>query len=160
MQWPYAMYSMRNIQNSGILTILFFQVYASIFNHTQRYWGIFTHIGNLIKAYSGLLRCIQHHVLPSHIHNLAIFWALAYLELEAHLKPCETLTWHIQKLAIGHYSAIFRPFRTLCNPCIHRNLAYLESWNIRNPSITASPCIFRTLSYQRKSTNIQNSRHI
>ena len=39
-------------------------------------------------------------------HSFAVFWALAYLELEAYLKPCETLTRHVQNPAIGHYSAI------------------------------------------------------
>ena len=28
-------------------------------------------------------------------------------------------------------------FRTLCNACIHRNVAYSESWNIQNTSIIA-----------------------
>ena len=44
----------------------------------------------------------------AYIHNLAIFWALAYLEPEAYLKSCEALTRHIQNPVIGHYSAIFR----------------------------------------------------
>ena len=38
-------------------------------------------------------------------------------------------------------------FKTLCNACICRNLAYSEFWNIQNPSIIASRRIFRTLSY-------------
>ena len=33
---------------------------------------------------------------------------LAYLEMEAYLTPCETLTRHIQNPAIGYYSAIFK----------------------------------------------------
>ena len=110
-----------------------------------RYTGIF-------KAHSGLFRHIQHSVQPSHIHNLAIFWALAYLEPEAYLKPCETLTRHIQNPIIGHYSDIFR---TLCNAYIHKNLAYSESWNIQNPSIVASRRILRTC---RINKNLRISR--
>ena len=49
----------------------------------------------------------------SYIRNLTIFWALAYLEPEAYLKPCKTLTRHIQNPAIGHYSAIFRHIQNL-----------------------------------------------
>ena len=48
-------------------------------------------------------------------------------------------------------------FRALCSACIHRNVAYSESWNIQNTSIIAYRRIFITLSYLRKFTNIQNS---
>ena len=86
-------------------------------NHIQHYWGIFMHIETLlrhIQAYSGILS-----TLPSlHIHNLAIFWAVAYLEPEAYLKPCKTLTKYIQNPAIGHYSAIFRHIQNLVQ-CLH-----------------------------------------
>ena len=75
-----------------------------------------------------------------------MFWALTYLELRAYLKPCETLTIHIQNPAIGHYSGIFR---TLCNTCICRNLTYSESCNIQNSSIIASRRIFRILPYYK-----------
>ena len=60
---------------------------------------------------------IQHPVEPSHIHNLAIFRSLGYLEPEAYSKPCETLTRHIQNSVtvktaysgiIQLYSGIFR----------------------------------------------------
>ena len=44
-----------------------------------------------------LLKHIQHPVKHSHIHNLAILRALAYLELQPYSKPSETLTRHIQK---------------------------------------------------------------
>ena len=43
------------------------------------------------------------------------------------------------------------------NTCICRNLAHSKSWNICNPSIIAYQCIFRTLSYLWKFSNIQNS---
>ena len=36
-------------------------------------------------------------------------------------------------------------FRTLCNSCTCRNLAYSEYWNIQHNSTIASRCIFRTL---------------
>ena len=85
--------------------------------------------------------------LVAHLYSsiiLAIFWALAYLELEVYSKPCETLTRHIQIPGTVKtvYSGIIQPysgiFRTLCNVCICRNLAYLEFWNIQIPSIIAS----------------------
>ena len=111
--------------------LLFFQLYVGIFKLIQHsaylsyihaYWGI-------IKAYSGLFRHIQHSLSPSHIHNLAIFWALAYLEPEAYLEPCETLTRHIQNPAIGHYSAIFRHNQNFVQP-LDTQKPYSESWNI------------------------------
>ena len=55
------------------------------------------------------------------------------------------------------YSAIIQSYsticRSLCNACICRSLAYLESWNIQNPSIIGSHHIFRTLSYLHKYVN-------
>ena len=136
-------------------------VFSGICRHIHSRSALLRHIhwySNIINTYSGLFSHIQHPVQPSHIHNLAIFWALAYLESKAYLKPCELLTRNIQNPAIGHYWAMFKCiFRTLCNTCIRRNMAYSESWNIQNPFIIASRCIFRTLSYLRKFTNIQNS---
>ena len=44
-----------------------------VLKHIQAKWGI-------IKVYSGLFSHIQNPVFPSHIHNLSIFRALAYLE--------------------------------------------------------------------------------
>ena len=55
---------------------------------------------------------------------------------------------------IQPYSGIFRTF---CNACICRNPAYLEWWNIQDPSIIGSRHIFRALPYLWKFTNIQNS---
>ena len=124
------LYCIRHIQNSGIFTTLFIQVYAGIFKHIQHYYGIFTQIETLlrhIQAYSGIFRTLC---------NLAIFLALAYLELEAYSKPYETLTRHIQNSAIVRtvYSDIIQPysaiFRVLRNPCI---LAAI--WNVGNPGI-------------------------
>ena len=69
---------------------------------------------------------------PSHIHNLALFQTLAYLELKAYSKPCHR----------AFYPSIIQPClgisRTLCNASICRNLAYSESWNIHSLFITAS----------------------
>ena len=111
-QWPYAMYWIRYIQNSGMFStvclLLFFFRYmlahSVVFSDIKAY----SRNRDIIKAYLGLFRHIQHPVQPSHIHNLAIFWALAYLEPEAYLKPCEMLTRHINNPAMGQYSAIFR----------------------------------------------------
>ena len=49
------------------------QSYSALLRHIHAYWDI-------IKPYSDFFRHIQHSVLPSHIHNLAIFWTLAYSE--------------------------------------------------------------------------------
>ena len=103
-----------------------------------------------ILAHSGILGTLCN----PHIHSLVIFWALTCSEPETYLKPCETLTRHIQNPVIGYYSDIFR---TLCNIWVGRNLAYSESWNIENSSIIASQCILRTLSYLQKFKNIQNT---
>ena len=92
--------------------VFFFQIYASIVNHIHHYQGIFTYI----ETYSGIFRLIQPNSAPCitwHICNLVIFWALAYLELKAYLKPYEKLTRYIQSSAIGHYITIFRHIQNL-----------------------------------------------
>ena len=125
------------------------QAYSELLRHIDACWGI-------IKAYSGLSRHIHNPEQPSYNDNLAIFWALAYLEPEACSKPYETLTRYTHNPAIVRtvYSGIFQPysgiFRTLRNACICKNPAYSESWNIQNPSLIASQRIFITLSYLRK----------
>ena len=53
--WPYAMYCIRHIQNPGIFSTLFLQLYVDIFNHIQHY--ILTHTETFlrhIQAYSGI----------------------------------------------------------------------------------------------------------
>ena len=55
------------------------------------------------NSVSSAARCVTPH-----IHKLTIFWTMAYLELEAYSKPCETLTMHSQSSLFRHYSAIFR----------------------------------------------------
>ena len=42
----------------------------------------------------------------------------------------------------------------MSNVCICRKLWYSESWNMQNPFIIASRCIFRTLSYLQKWVNL------
>ena len=78
LQWPYVMYCIRHIQNSGIFSTLFFLVYAGVFNHIQRYWGIFTPI-------EILLRLTEAYSAYSAPRNFDIFWDLAYLELDTYL---------------------------------------------------------------------------
>ena len=146
------MYFISHIQNCGIFRTLFIRVFryiqaysALLIMHIHAYWDI-------IKTYLCLFMHLPNFVLPSHIHDLGIFWALAYLEREAYSKLCETLTRHIQNLAIARTvcSDIIQPysrsFRTLCNASIWKNLAYLESWNFQNPDIFKTRHIFRTLS--------------
>ena len=83
-----------------------------------------------------------------HIHNLAIFWALAYLEPEAYLKPCEMLMRHIQNPAIGHCSAIFRHIQNLAQhlqlqkPGILGILEYSVPFHNCIPTHIQNPVIF------------------
>ena len=85
-QWPYAMYCIRHIQNSGIFRYLFIHVYSGIFNHIHAYWGI-------AKVYSDLFRDIQHTQQLLHIPKLGIP-TLSYSKpwliwnRKAYLKPC------------------------------------------------------------------------
>ena len=125
-------------------------VYSGIFRHIQGYSALWRHIHaywRIFKAYSGLFRHIHHPLQPLYIHNIVIFRALTYLQPEAYSELCETLTRHIQNPAIVRtfrtvFPGIIQPysdiFRTLCNAYICRNLAYLESCNIQNPSLIAS----------------------
>ena len=110
-QWPCALHCIRRIQNSGIFRTLLIQMYPSIFKHIKHYWDIFTHIKVLlrhIQAYSGIVSTLCN--LCTRIHNLALLWALAYLELEAYSEPCETLTRQIQNYVIVRtvYSGIIQ----------------------------------------------------
>ena len=139
------MYCIRHILNSGIFSTLFFRYMHvhGIFNHLKSYWDMFTH-----KAYSGLFRHIQLPVSPLHIHNLVTFWALTYLEPQAYLNTCETLTRHIQNPALGYYSVIFMHIQSLVQrlhkqkPGIFGILKYPEPFHncipahIENPDIS------------------------
>ena len=136
--------------------LFFVQIFARLFNHIQRYYGIFAHIetlSNHIKVYSSI---------SGTLCQPCIFTTLPYseswhIEPKAYLKPSETLTRHFRTLPHGIIEPYLGIFRTLYKACIFTNLAYSESWNLQNPSIIISRCIFRTLSYLRKFTNIQNS---
>ena len=151
-----AIYIIRHIQDSGIFRTLnagickHIKAYSAFLRHIHTYWGF-------IEAYTSLFKHIQHPVQPLHIcATLAIFPVLAYLGLETYSKPCETFTRHMQNPAIVRtvYSGIIQSysdiFRTFCNACKCKNLVYLESWNIQNPSIIVSWDIFITLSYLQK----------
>ena len=153
----------------------------SKFWHIQNspYTGIFRHI----QANSALLRNIHTYkcIIKVHLDLFSVIFralcnprifatlpipSLAYLEPEAHSKPCETLTRHVQNPATVRtvYSSIIQLysgiFITFCNRLIWRNLAYLESWNIQNSSIIAYQYIFRTLSYLKQDTNSDPSPRI
>ena len=129
---------MQHCSFSGICRYI--QSYSSLLRHIHTSWEI-------IKACSGLFRHIQHQVSPSHIHNLAIFWALAYLQPEAYFKPCETLTSHIQNPVIGHYSAILRHIQNLVQHFTHKHgilgiLEYSEPFHNCIPTNIQNPVIF------------------
>ena len=68
-------------------------IYSGKCRHIQAYSALLSHIHDI----EALLKHIQHPVKHSHIHNLAILRALAYLELQPYSKPSEILTRHIQK---------------------------------------------------------------
>ena len=130
--------------------------------HLFRYIQSYSCIFKIIKAYSRLPRCFKEYSgIFSTLCNPVIFTALPYsepwhLQLEAYSKPFETLSGHIQNPAIVRtvYPSTIQPysgrFKTLCNSCICRYPAYLEFWNIQNPSIIAFRRTLRTLAYLRK----------
>ena len=99
---------------------MYIQAYSASLKHIHAYWGI-------IKAYSGLFRYIKQPLQPSHIHNLDLFQALAYLELKAYSKTC-----HSHSILSKHYSAMFRQtlyFRSLAGirPSLNK---YSLSWGV------------------------------
>ena len=110
----------RILADSELCLLKYIQTYSSIFS-IHSYWGIF-------KAYLGLFRHIQHPLFTTLLYSEP-----RHLEPEAYLKPCETLTRHIQNSAIVRivYPSIIQSysgiFRTLCNACIYRNLAYSQT---------------------------------
>ena len=126
------MHFFRHTQNSGIFSFLFF---SGMFQHIQSYLALLRHIHTYwdIKAYSDLFRHIQQPVYSWHIHNLAIFWAMAYLEQETYLKPCVTLTRHIQNLVQGLH---------MQKPGILGILEYLELFHKCIPMHIQDPFIF------------------
>ena len=135
---------LRHIQHSV------FQVYAGKLNHIQRYW-VSRHIDAYWETfsrntivYSGIFTTLCS---PFNIHDLAIFGAIAYLEPGAYLKPCETLTSHIQNPAIWYYLAIFRHILNLVQhlhtqkPSILEILEYSEPFHNCLPKHIRSPVI-------------------
>ena len=120
------------------------QSYSALLGHIHSYW-------DTIKVYSGLLRHIQAYSVPFvtlAYFQPSIFWALAYLESESYLKPCETLTRHIQNPAIGHHSAIFRHIQDLAQrlhmqkPDLLGILEYLEPLHNYIPTYIQKLVIF------------------
>ena len=120
---------------SDTFRIMTYSVCAGIFNHIQRYWGIFTQILTLlrhIQTYSGIF---------STLCNPRIFTTFPYSE------PWHILTRHIQNAAIGHDSSFFRHIQNLVQrlhgqkPGKLRVLEYSELFNncvkthIQNPVI-------------------------
>ena len=111
----------------------------SKFWHIQNfpYTGIFRHIQaqsallRNIHAYKCIIKDIQTYFQSYSEPSVTLaysqpcqFQALAYLEPEAHSKPCETLTRHVQNPATVRtiYSSIIQLysgiFVTFCNPVI------------------------------------------
>ena len=82
-----------------------------------------------------------------YIQNLAIFWALVYLELKVH-ETREILTRHIRNLSIGHQSAIFRLIQNFAQhlhtqkPGILGILEYSEPFHNCNPTHIQNSVIF------------------
>ena len=116
----------------------------------------------LSNLYSNCTLCdiltYQHRVY-SHIHTLVILWALAYLELEAYLKPCETLTRLIQN-RIRRYLAIARHIRNIVWPLHMKKpgiLGVLEYSVLFHNFIPTRIQKFKTLSYLRKFTITHNT---
>ena len=143
------MYCIRDIQNYDIFSTPFFKYMPanSIIFSVIEYRGIFTHIETLSRhtiVYSGIFSTLCS---PFNIHDLAIFGAIAYLEPGAYLKPCETLTSHIQNPAIWYYLAIFRHILNLVQhlhtqkPSILEILEYSEPFHNCIPKHIRSPVI-------------------
>ena len=75
---------------------------------------------------------------------------MAYLEPEAYLKPCETLTKHIQNPILGHYLAIFRNIQNRVQRLHIQKPDILEILEYSEPFRNFTPFIFRTLSFYEK----------
>ena len=127
------MHCIWHIHNSGILTTFF--IYSGIFR--------------LIQAYSEPCVTLTYSQ-PCHIPSPGIFRIRGiFKSLWNYDQACWEPSYS-QNSLFRHYSTILRHMQTFCNSQICRNLAYLESCNIQNPSIIASWCIFRTLLYLQK----------
>ena len=110
------------------------KTYSDILRH---YWSIFRHIQAysapcVILAYSQLC-----HILNPDIFRTGGLFKILWNVDQAYSGPCTK----------GILQAYLDIFRILGNAYIRRTLAYLESWNIQNPSVIESRRIFRTLSF-------------
>ena len=85
-----------HIPNSVYLGMCRYILYAhsALLRHIYIYWSIIKNI----PTYSVIVS--KHIVWPLHIHNVAIFWALAYLGPDRYSQPYEILTRHIQNPVI------------------------------------------------------------
>ena len=145
------MYCIRHIQNnSGIFITLFFQLYAGIFNHIQRYWGLFRHVETLlrhIQAYSGIFSILCN------LHILATFPYILSPSIFRGGGLFKTL-WKVDQVYSepGHRALFIhiQPYAELCATLAYAESGIIEALEyIRNPS---SPAIL-----MQKFTNIQNS---
>ena len=82
---------------------------------------------------------------------------MAYLETEAYLEPCKTLTRHIQNPVMWYYSAIFRHIQNLVQRLHMRKSSIIGILEIQDSSIIESRRLFRILLYLQKFMNIENS---
>ena len=131
------MYCIGHIQNSDIQHSIFsgvcqhIQSYSALLKHIHAYWDI-------IKAYLCSAFCITLiYSKLFHILSPSIFRT-------GHLKSCETLIIDIG--LFRHIQNLVQRFHTQ-KPSILR---------IQNPSIIATPHLFRSLSYLQKFKNIQS----
>ena len=154
-QWPYAMYWIRNVQNnSGIFSTVFFgirrhiQSYSALLRHIHSYWDI-------IKAsYSAPFVTLAYskpwHVLsPGIFRTGGLFKALwnvdqtysepchspSFGHIQAYLKPCAMQKPDI--LGILEYSEPFHNYILTYNqnPVIFTKIyEYSELWHIQNPT--------------------------
>ena len=116
---------------------IIFSVIKTYSDMLRHYWSIFRHIQAysapcVILAYSQLC-----HILNPDIFRTGGLFKILWNVDQAYSGPCTK----------GILQAYLDIFRILGNAYIRRTLAYLESWNIQNPSVIASRRIFRTLSF-------------
>ena len=127
-----------------------FRILAYSELYSFRYIQAYSRISALLKrirAYSTPFLTLAYSQ-PYHIPSLGIFRTGTIFKSlwdfdQAYSEPCHCQNDHnslFRHYSITPYSGIFR---TLCIAYICKNLAYLESWNIQNPSLILSWCIFR-----------------
>ena len=114
--------------------------------------GLFTHTETLLKltkAYSDIFITLC---------NSRVFTILPYLEPEAYLKPCKTLSRHIQNPVIRHFSHI----QACSEPGILGILKYSELFHNCIPTHIQNPVIFTkifiTLTYLKPVTYSESSQ--